>query len=289
MPSSRREKRGGGCGLLTKGTTLIIILLDDDDDADPLPLSDPREELDPILTETGIVEQRTPQPHKAAAVARVVAQIYDECREGFRPPPAESDDLWAAGRPLPVDDPSNASPAERRAALRQCLQNTAYAARDALIRAQVDPKKAADAAEAVVATAGRLLADDAEWEALRAAGHLRGLVRKAIGAIDRLGELMAAVDADGPTIHLLGDCLCRIGGRMLRIDRAEEMVLEGFVQRPAMSIPDMKGVIGYDGRQCVKIIRRLMTKYEGILAPAIQPPGTRGAGGYRINVRRAGP
>ena len=129
--------------------TLAIVL--SDEDADLLPPSAPSEtpqqvgdyrviayagpsglDLDPIIT--GIGEQRTPQPHKAGAVARIVAQIYDECREGFRPPPAESDDLWTADRPLPVDNPCNAYPAERRAALRQCLQNATDNARDALIR-----------------------------------------------------------------------------------------------------------------------------------------------------------
>ena len=92
----------------------------------------------------------------------------------------------------------------------------------------------------------------------------------------QLSEAAAHWPPGRPVIHLLGDCMCRIGEQTLRIDQMEETVLVGFVRRPAMTMADMKGVIGYNGRECVGIIRRLETKYDGALAPPSAAPAPEG-------------
>ena len=92
----------------------------------------------------------------------------------------------------------------------------------------------------------------------------------------QLSEAAAHWPPGRPVIHLLGDCMCRIGEQTLRIDQMEETVLVGFVRRPAMTMADMKGVIGYNGRECVGIIRRLETKYDGALARHPPPRHPRG-------------
>jgi len=147
-------------------------------------------------------------------------------------------------------------------------------------------------------------AREAEAEAVRAeAESLQGelaagepesdpeAVRPAAAPVDRHDP---PPPTEAPVIELLGDRKCRIwdatppGYKNLVVSVREEIMLQAFLRRPAMDLPDLATQVGYTRSTCASIIRGLVRNYHGWLAPAIRRPGARGRGGYEIRVRRVG-
>jgi hypothetical protein len=87
-------------------------------------------------------------------------------------------------------------------------------------------------------------------------------------------------------IELVNDGLYRVGGETFRVDEAADDVLQAFVDRPAMSKPEL---IEASGRaNAARILRRLATPtaYGGKFAPFIHLPDRPNAGGFRVAIRR---
>jgi hypothetical protein len=93
-------------------------------------------------------------------------------------------------------------------------------------------------------------------------------------------------DKESPTIIWHGNRCYQIGNVMVSVSESEDWVLQAFVKTPAMGSKLLDEASGMSGARNVLV--RLKKNYDGIFAPAIQMPSTKGAGGYRVNIRAAG-
>jgi hypothetical protein len=110
------------------------------------------------------------------------------------------------------------------------------------------------------------------------------------GRADVRGELLRAFEGvlghppTRPVIICLGDrCYQLDGGEPVSVSQAEDSVLRAFLRTPAMGQKQLIGTSGYE--HAVRILRNLVKKYNGALAPAIRLPGKKSASGYYVSIR----
>lgn len=90
--------------------------------------------------------------------------------------------------------------------------------------------------------------------------------------------------ANDHTIILdLGNRLYRIGQIEKQVTRAEDNVLQTFLDAPAQDTADLIAATKSD--RAPRVLRELRSKYDGIFAPAITLPRSKGAGGYVVRVK----
>jgi hypothetical protein len=82
------------------------------------------------------------------------------------------------------------------------------------------------------------------------------------------------------------NCWLPPGGRWpLSLTFREDCVLQTFLTRPCLSLPELEKVSGVS--HAAKVLTRLAEKYDRAFAPALRLPGGKGRGGYGANVRVA--
>lgn len=79
-----------------------------------------------------------------------------------------------------------------------------------------------------------------------------------------------------PSIIDLSNRLYRIGVKEQLVSRAEDDVLQAFLDSPALDSADL--VSATESDRAPRVLRELCTKYDGIFAPAITLAGRKGAG-----------
>jgi hypothetical protein len=87
-------------------------------------------------------------------------------------------------------------------------------------------------------------------------------------------------------IYHLRDLIYRVGdGRPNEVSNDENAILQAFLERPAMSEGTFQRVTGNTDARTILI--RLLKKYDGTFAAAIQRPISKSSGGYYAIVRKA--
>jgi hypothetical protein len=98
--------------------------------------------------------------------------------------------------------------------------------------------------------------------------------------------LVCSGSASPNTILSIGQRRYCIGGSpAVTVEENEDAVLQAFLEESPL---DKNGLIDKAGfLEAPRVLKRLTTKHDGRLAPAIKLPGARGRGGYSVAILRA--
>lgn len=87
-------------------------------------------------------------------------------------------------------------------------------------------------------------------------------------------------------IITFGDRVYQVGHhRRAKLTENEDSVLQAFLEKPTMDKQELIDTAGFDSAP--RVLQRLCKKHNSMFAPAITLPGTRGNGGYHVEIRRS--
>jgi hypothetical protein len=85
-------------------------------------------------------------------------------------------------------------------------------------------------------------------------------------------------------IEWLDNMTYRVSGTIKVVTGREDMILQAFLGRPALTLPGLTTRSGLPADSIPSIVRSLRTKYQGLFRDALRTPGGKGKGGYTANV-----
>ena len=100
---------------------------------------------------------------------------------------------------------------------------------------------------------------------------------------DRTGPPRDDANKPKAKAELLGNGRYKVGDLEIRITDSENVVLETLIQFGPLNSTELADKSGYN--HAARILRRLRTKYDGLLAPFIHCPGGKSKGGYNTSLK----
>lgn len=116
--------------------------------------------------------------------------------------------------------------------------------------------------------------------------ELQGIADAVLRRIEARHPEEPSKESEPPVILSLGNRRYQIGmSPIVHVTPGEDAVLETLLEHGALDAESLVDKSGY--KKASRIFHGLLTKYNRVLSPALQPAEKRGGGGYRANIRRA--